>query len=193
MVHPNWSEDRMMPTVSLARFARLERVLVATDEKSVGSRTDVMFSTVHDIRMYYGHARKYNPELSTPRIAVGCLGWTGPERWSLHHGSHDNRQLVAVFQDYPAMKEHQRLLREKEMKFIKECFSPRQPTFIEKLRKAREASETDSNPKPAAPIPPPPPPPFVPSEPPTYEDATSTSTDTAMAEPTPEIPEESEP
>jgi len=188
MVHPNWSEEPKMPTVSLAQFTKLARVLVATDEKTISFRTEVLFSTVHDIRMYYAHARKHDPKLSTPRISVGCLGWTGLERWRLRHGSQDDRQLVAVFQDYAAMKEHQRLLREEERMFTRERFANPQPSFMQKLRQAREASESSSKSKDVAPVSPPL---FVASEPslepPSYEDAISTPTGTEMFQLTAEI------
>jgi hypothetical protein len=173
MVHPNWSDQRMMPTVPLARFPQLERVLVASDEKSIGFRSEVMFSTVHDIKMYYGATRRKQPEVTTPRIAVGCLGWTGKDRWTMHHGKHDNRQLVAVFQDYTAMKEHQRLLQEEEKRFTRERFGHRQPSFMLKLRQAREAHGAGSKPIHSV-IPAP----EIPSKPPTYEDATSTDATT---------------
>ncbi|TVY25624.1 hypothetical protein LHYA1_G006332 [Lachnellula hyalina] len=170
MVHPNWNDQRMMPTVPLARLPYLERVLVASDEKSIGLRSEVMFSTVHDIKMYYGITRKTAPEVTTPRIAVGCLGWTGKDRWTMHHGRHDNRQLVAVFQDYAAMKEHQRLLQEEEKRFTEERFGPRTPSFMVKLRQAREAHSTE--PKPISILP------DIKSlqKPPTYEEATSADT-----------------
>lgn len=169
MVHPNWNNQRMTPTVLLARFPLLERILVASDEKSIGLRNEVMFATVHDIKMYYGATRKQQPEVTTPRIAVGCLGWTGEERRKIHHGSHDNRQLVAVFQDYAAMKEHQKLLQEEEKTFTRERFGQTIPSFVLKLRQAREASKTglqSSSPKL--------PEPEDPSKLPTYDDATST-------------------
>ena len=188
MVHPNWSDQRMTPTVPLARFPQLERVLVASDEKSIGFRSEVMFSTVHDIKMYYGTTRRTEPGVITPRIAVGCLGWTGKDRWTMHHGRHDNRQLVAVFQDYAAMKEHQRLLQEEEKRFTEERFGPQQPSFMLKLRQAREAHGT--GPKPISPV--------VPTiedlatKPPTYEDATSTGTPTeeSSVEPSDEVVDE---
>lgn len=170
MVHPNWNDQRMTPTVALARFPCLERVLVASDEKSIGLRSEVMFSTVHDIKMYYAITRERSPEVTNPRIAVGCLGWTGKDRWTMHHGRHDNRQLVAVFQDYAAMKEHQKLLQEEEKRFTEERFGPRTPSFMLKLRLAREAHSTEPKPTPLFPA--------VESlsKPPTYEEATSADT-----------------
>ncbi|TVY31817.1 hypothetical protein LOCC1_G008924 [Lachnellula occidentalis] len=171
MVHPNWNDQRMLPTVPLAGFPLLERVLVASDEKSIGLRSEVMFSTVHDIKMYYGITRQREPEVTTPRIAVGCLGWTGKDRWTMHHGRHDNRQLVAVFQDYAAMKEHQRLLQEEEKRFTQERFGPRTPSFMLKLRQAREAHSTETKSIPSLPAIE-----SLSAKPPTYEEATFADT-----------------
>lgn len=209
MVHPSWSDERMKPTVPLAQFPQLDRLLVSSDEKSIGPRSNVMFDAVHDLRMYYVAVKKQNPNINIPWIAVGCLGWTGADRWAIHHGSRDNRQLVAVFQDYAAMKEHQRLLREEEKRFTQERFASRPPSFMLKLRLAREAYESGSIPRlnaasavikssssipspevvprpeitPAAEVLPTSqaaaPPVSVPALPPTYDDATSQDTTNA--------------
>ncbi|EPE29919.1 hypothetical protein GLAREA_01079 [Glarea lozoyensis ATCC 20868] len=184
MIHPNWSDKRMKPTVQFANFTKLQRVLVAADERSIGIQSQVMLDTIYDLKMYYTIAKQKLPETKTPKIAVGCLGWTGSEGKRLYHTNEDNRQLVGIFDTYAEMKDHQQSLRELEWKFTRDRFSTPKPSIIAKLQKARELSERN-NPtgighgEPSSPnndnlnvqvdIPP--------NEPPTYTDAVSGDAD----------------
>jgi hypothetical protein len=141
MIHPNWSDQRMKPTVQFAKFPQLKHVLVAADERSIGIQSQVMLDTIYDLKMYYTLAKRSMPKAKTPHIAVGCLGWTGPDGKRLYHTNEDNRQLVGVFESYGAMKDHQQSLRDMEWKFTRDRFSIPKPSIIAKLQRAKELSE----------------------------------------------------
>lgn len=149
MVHPNWTEERLRPMVELTRFPRLESILVAADEKSIGVQSQLMLDTVRDIKTYYVSSSATSKEPSEPqqpqkpkipRIAVGCLGWAGAERAKIRHGNAE-RELVAIFDDYGAMKDHLKYLREEEWRFTQERFVRPKPSFILKLQRARDMRE----------------------------------------------------
>ena len=94
-----------------------------------------MLGTVYDIQKYYDTtATPRNPDLVVPQIAVGCLGWTGSERQSMHHGHEDKRQLVAIFKNGADMKEHLKMLREEEWNFTQERFQHGRPKLTLRLR-----------------------------------------------------------
>lgn len=141
MVHPNWTDERMKPAVPLTRLRRLERVLVAADEKSIGFNSKFLLGTVYDIKMDYTIAKRKDANIKTPHIAIGCLGWTGADRRRLHHGNEDSRQLVAVFEDAGAMKDHLKALRDEEWNFTHGQSTSTVPSFLLKLQRAQEASE----------------------------------------------------
>jgi hypothetical protein len=142
MIHPNWSNNRMKPTVQFAMFPQLQTVLVAAEnERSIGNQSQVMLDTIYDLKMYYTMAKRTSPDVRIPRIAVGCLGWTGPDGKRLYHSKEDNRRLIGVFDSYAAMKEHQQSLRNMEWEFTRDRFSASKPSIIAKLAKARELSE----------------------------------------------------
>lgn len=139
MVHPNYTEERKMPTVLFEKLRFLERVLVAADEKSIGFQSQYMIGTVYDIDKYYmATARRRIPDVKKPYIAVGCLGWVGLERRSMHHGSEDRRQLVAVFENGNQMKAHAASLREEEWRFVQERFQQGRPKFKLNFRQRRD-------------------------------------------------------
>jgi hypothetical protein len=140
MVHPNWSDQRMRPTVLFAKLPLVKRVLVAADEKSIGFQSDIMLETVEDIKKYYSAVLKNKPEIKRPYIAVGCLGWTGEKRRNIRHGSEDTRQLVTVFENDTEMKAHLNFLRDEEWKFTQERFH--RPKIDHNLRRARERKES---------------------------------------------------
>jgi hypothetical protein len=144
MIHPNWSDKRMKPTVQFAKFTKLQRVLVAADERSIGIQSQVMLDTIYDLKMYYTIAKQKLPETKTPKIAVGCLGWTGSDGKRLYHTNEDHRQLVGIFDTYAEMKDHQQSLRDLEWKFTRDRFSTPKPSIIAKLQKARELSERNN-------------------------------------------------
>ena len=139
MVHPNWSDQRMRPTVLFAKLPLIKRVLVAADEKSIGFQNQVMLETVKDIKMYYNAVQNANPAVRRPYIAVGCLGWTGQERRSIRHGNEDTRQLVTIFENDSEMKAHLNFLREEEWKFTQRFDRPK---IVHSLRRARERKES---------------------------------------------------
>ncbi|KAH8682807.1 hypothetical protein BGZ60DRAFT_398766 [Tricladium varicosporioides] len=141
MVHPNWTDERMKPAVPLTRLRHLERVLVAADEKSIGFNSKFLLGTVYDIKMDYTIAKRKDIDITTPHIAIGCLGWTGADRRRLHHGNEDSRQLVAVFEDAGAMKNHLKALRDEEWKFTHGQSTGAVPSFLLKLQRAQEATE----------------------------------------------------
>jgi hypothetical protein len=146
MVHPNYTEERKKPTVLFEKLPSLERVLVAADEKSIGFQSKYMISTVYDIDKYYtATARTRIPNIKKPYIAVGCLGWVGPERRSMHHGSEDHRQLVAVFENDKEIKAHAASLREEEWKFVQERFHHQRPKLKLKFRERRDDSTVQSS------------------------------------------------
>ncbi|KAG9229816.1 hypothetical protein BJ875DRAFT_176969 [Amylocarpus encephaloides] len=141
MVHPNWSDQRMKPTVQLTKFTFLKTILVAADERSIGVQSKVMLDTIYDIKMYYNIAKRDNPSIQIPQTAVGCLGWTGADGRRIYHSNEDNRQLVGIFENYSAMKDHQQMLREEEWRFTRDRFTNPQAKFIAKLERARELSK----------------------------------------------------
>jgi hypothetical protein len=142
IIHPNWSNKRMTPTVQFAKFPQLKTILIAAEnERSIGNQGKVMLDTIYDLKMYYTMAKRISPEIKIPRVAVGCLGWTGPDGRRLYHSKEDNRQLVGVFDTYAAMKDHQQSLRNMEWEFTRDRFSTPKPSIIAKLQKAKELSE----------------------------------------------------
>ena len=141
MVHPNWSDQRMKPTIKFAKFPRLARILVAADERSIGIQSQVMMDTIYDLKIYFAIAKKHDTKVKMPDIAVGCLGWTGADGRRLHHANEDNRQLVGIFENYGEMKDHQGKLREEEWRFTRDHFATPKPSIIAKLERARELSE----------------------------------------------------
>jgi hypothetical protein len=93
-----------------------------------------MLGTVYDIQKYYDAVvKERNSFAMVPRIAVGCLGWTGSERQSMHHGDEDKRQLVATFKNGDDMKEHLKMLREEEWNFTQR-FQHGRPKLTLRLR-----------------------------------------------------------
>jgi hypothetical protein len=138
MVHPNYTEKRKKPTTLFEKLRSLQRILVAADEKMIGAQRKHMLATVYDIDKYYvAMARGRVPDIVRPYIAVGCLGWVGPERHSMHHGSEDHRQLVAVFDNEAQMADHAVLLREEEWKFVQERFKHGRPKLVLNFRQHR--------------------------------------------------------
>lgn len=133
MMHPNYTDDRKKPTVMFEKFPMLERILVAADERSIGTQSKFMLGTVYDIKLYY-HAvvRRRIPDVMVPYIAVGCLGWVGTERRKMHHDGGDNRRLVAVCENHAQMMIHLNSVREEEWRFIQEHRS--QPKLALNLR-----------------------------------------------------------
>ncbi len=141
MVHPNYTEERKKPTVLFEKLRALQQILVAADEKMIGAQRKHMAATVYDIDKYYmAMARRCNLDIARPDIAVGCLGWVGPERHSMHHGSEDHRQLVAVFDKEDQIAEHAALLREEEWKFVQERFKHGRPKLILNFRQHTSSS-----------------------------------------------------
>lgn len=121
MVHPNYTDERKKPTALFEKFAMLETVLVGADERSIGIQSKFMLGTVYDIKLYYvAMVKKRKPDVIVPYIAVGCLGWVGNERRTMHHGDGDNRQLVAVCDNHAQMMTHLNSVREEEWRFIQE-------------------------------------------------------------------------
>lgn len=146
MVHPNYTEERKTPTVLFEKLPRLERVLVAADEKSIGFHSKYMTSTAYDIDKYYmATARRRISDIKKPYIAVGCLGWVGLERRSMHHGLEDHRQLVAVFENDREMKAHAASLREEEWRFVQERFQQGRPKLTLNFRKQGQDSRRQSS------------------------------------------------
>lgn len=140
MVHPNWSGQRKDPVVSLASMPSIRRILVAADEKSIGVQSTVMLETMQDLKYYYYGFQKGMANSRIPYIAVGCLGWTGPERRSFWHGTEDSRQLLTVFENSAEMKAHLAYLREEEWKFTQQRFN--QPKIVHRLRRVLNDGET---------------------------------------------------
>ncbi|CZR60176.1 uncharacterized protein PAC_10072 [Phialocephala subalpina] len=121
MVHPNYTDERKKPTALFEKFNMLETVLVAADERSIGIQSKFMLGTVYDIKLYYdAMVKKRKPDVRVPYIAVGCLGWVGNERRTMHHGDGDNRRLVAVCDNHAQMTMHLNSVREEEWRFIQE-------------------------------------------------------------------------
>ncbi|KAL5319359.1 hypothetical protein ACEPPN_012410 [Leptodophora sp. 'Broadleaf-Isolate-01'] len=125
MVHPHYTDERKRPSAQFEKLARLEQILVAADEKSIGFQSKFILGTAYDIKLYYAadvRSRKSvrGPGVRTPYIAVGCLGWTGDERRKMHRGEQDTRELVAVFENEAQMKVHLAGVREEEWRFTQE-------------------------------------------------------------------------
>ncbi|PVH75718.1 hypothetical protein DL98DRAFT_315416 [Cadophora sp. DSE1049] len=121
MVHPHYTDERKRPTALFEKLPRLEQVLVAADEKSIGFQSKFILGTAYDIKLYYAaDVRKRLPDFKIPYIAVGCLGWTGSERRKMHHGTQDTRELVKVFENEVQMKAHLSEVREEEWRFTQE-------------------------------------------------------------------------
>ncbi|KAH7378063.1 hypothetical protein BKA64DRAFT_714562 [Cadophora sp. MPI-SDFR-AT-0126] len=118
MVHPHYSDERKRPTTQIEKLPKLEQVLVAADEKSLGFQSKFILGTAYDIKLYYAaDVRRRVPGFRVPYIAVGCLGWTGTERRKMHHGVQDTRELVRVCENEAQMREHLREVREEEWRF----------------------------------------------------------------------------
>jgi hypothetical protein len=119
MVHPNYTDDRKKPSASFERLHSLERILVAADEKSIGIQSKFMLGTIYDMHLYYyAQLKRQNPDVKIPYIAVGCLGWVGDERRTMHHGDEDKRQLVAICDTHAQMMAHLNSVREEQWNFI---------------------------------------------------------------------------
>jgi hypothetical protein len=102
-----------------------------------------MLGTVYDIQKYYeAIAKPRKPDLVVPRIAVGCLGWTGSERQNMHHGHEDKREIVAIFRNGEDMKEHLKMLREEEWRFTQEHFQHSRPRLTLHLRPGARPSSS---------------------------------------------------
>ncbi len=143
MVHPNYTEERRRPTARFEKFPDLESILVAADEKSIGLHNKFMLGTVYDIKLYYeADVKKRMPDVRIPYIAVGCLGWTGGERWKMHHGSEDTRELVAVFENDAQMKARLSLVREEERRFTQQLQLGK-PKLTLKFRQAKAGDEKE--------------------------------------------------
>jgi 2EXR family len=142
MVHPNWSGERKVPTVSLASVPSIRQILVAAEEKSIGIRSSVMLETMQDLKYYYYGCRKQKMAIRIPYIAVACLGWTGPERKSPWHGSEDKRQLLTVFENVTEMKAHLAYLREEEWTFTQQQ-RVIQPRIVHRLRQVLNRDEEE--------------------------------------------------
>lgn len=137
MVHPNYTEERKTPTALFEKLRSVQRVLVAADEKMIGTQRKHMVATVYDIDKYYMHTAKGRiPDIKRPYIAVGCLGWVGAERHRWHHPSEDHRQLVAVYDHEDQMAEHAVMLREEEWKYVQDRFKQGRPKSILKFKQA---------------------------------------------------------
>jgi hypothetical protein len=105
------------------------------DFGQIGVQSKFMLGTIYDIQKYYDAIAKARKSFAmVPRIAVGCLGWTGSERQSMHHGDEDKRQLVAIFKNGEDMKEHLKMLREEEWNFTQQRFQHGRPKLTLRLR-----------------------------------------------------------
>ena len=140
MVHPNWSGQPKIPAVALATIPSIRKILVAADEKSIGIQSKVMLETMQDIKYYYYGVQRGKENARMPYIAVGCLGWTGPDRRSLQHGAEDSRQLLTVFENFAEMKAHLAYLRDEQWKFTLQQKLD-QPRIVHKLRRVLNHGE----------------------------------------------------
>ncbi|CAL3966135.1 hypothetical protein PZA11_002891 [Diplocarpon coronariae] len=136
MVHPNYTDERKKPLARLERFAALERILVAADEKSVGAQSKFMMGTVHDLRMYFrADVGRRLLGFKSPYIAVGCLGRERARARTMGlglgrgegegEGDGDRRELVAVFDSVEEMKRQLENLRGEEWRFTQEMKNER--------------------------------------------------------------------
>jgi hypothetical protein len=131
MIHPNYTEGRMKPGIPIERMKFVEKILITADEKSIGSHTDLMQASVYDLRKFYEFGQKNRGSQGAakiPYIAVGCLGWVGEEKSKIRHGDEDHRELIAVFAGYAEIKMHLNVMREEEMRFLKERFGGEKKT-----------------------------------------------------------------
>lgn len=90
MVHPHYTDGPRKPTTRFKNLPFLEQILVAADEKSIGSRSRFMIGTMADIQTFYAQL-PCKKGIKVPCTAAGCLGWTGIERRKIHHGDEDGR------------------------------------------------------------------------------------------------------
>ncbi|PQE23132.1 hypothetical protein CJF32_00004532 [Rutstroemia sp. NJR-2017a WRK4] len=127
MVHPNWSGVRVRPLVLFGSLPSVKNVLVAVDEKSIGLQSKVLMESTWDIRSYY----QSQPGTPLPYIAVGCLGWMGDDRWRLHRGERDTRELIRVLESYATMHTHKKELESERRRFIEQRVDD---TLIRNLR-----------------------------------------------------------
>ncbi|KUJ11570.1 uncharacterized protein LY89DRAFT_227657 [Mollisia scopiformis] len=156
IVHASYTDDRKKPITMFEKFSSLEQILVAGEERSIGTQSKFMLGTVYDIKLYYvAMVKKRKPDVRIPYIAIGCLGWTGNERRQMHHGSGDNRQLLAVFDNQSQMMTHLSSVREEEWRFIQERRSQARLTLHLRRRDdprgTRQPSSTGQNTYPTTP------------------------------------------
>jgi hypothetical protein len=105
------------------------------DFGQIGVQSKFVLGTVYDIQKHYDAIAKERKSFAmVPRIAVGCLGWTGSERRNMHHGEEDKRQLVAIFRNGDDMKEYLKMLREEEWNFTQQRFQHGRPKLTLRLR-----------------------------------------------------------
>jgi hypothetical protein len=139
MVHPHYTDGPKNPTIRFENLPFLEQILVATDEKSIGSQSKFMIGTLADIQTFYKQL-PCTKDFTVPYIAVACLGWTGAERRKIHHGDEDGRQLVAVYENDAQMKSHLNRIREEQWRFTQENFLGSRPKLNLKLRRPSEGA-----------------------------------------------------
>jgi hypothetical protein len=149
MINPNYTEQRMKPGLAFEKLPNLREVLVVADEKSVGLKDKFMLASVYDLRKYFEGAKRQNPKIKLPRIAVGCLGRVGRDRLQIAHSMEDRRQLIAVFDNQAEIKEHLNKVREEESNFLRSTFSQRagfklkfRPGYSMESTTRRSANET---------------------------------------------------
>jgi len=123
MVNPNYTEERMKPGLAFEKLPELREVLVVADEKSVGMKKKFMLASVYDLQKYFEGAKRRDPSIRIPYIAVGCLGWVGNDRMRIWHSMEDRRQLVAVFENSNEIQEHLSKVRGEETQFLERTFS----------------------------------------------------------------------
>ncbi|KAM3082304.1 hypothetical protein ACMFMG_004748 [Clarireedia jacksonii] len=139
MVHPNWSGVRVRPLVLFGTLPSVKKVLVAADEKSIGLQSKVLMESTWDIRSYY---QSINAQL--PYIAIGCLGWTGDDRWSMQHGDGDTRELMGIFESYATMHIHKKALENERRMFTEQRVMD--PELVRKLRSLGPTSNAQNSP-----------------------------------------------
>lgn len=176
MVHPNWSGVRARPLVLFGTLASVRNVLVAADEKSIGPQSKVLMESTWDIRSYY-----QKNSTRVPYIAVGCLGWTGDDRWSMQHGDRDTRELIAVFENYAQMHIYKKALEKERRRFTEQRIAD--PKLFQNLRSVDVSHDTPANVQDT---------PSEPGPPPAYwevvDDETQTKDNSTESNPTPEEP-----
>lgn len=137
MVNPNYTDSRLRPGIPVQNFTALERILVVADEKSLGAQGKFLLASVYDLQKYYEGMKRKDSGVKIPYIAIGCLGWTGEEKGKLVHGEEDARQLVAVFDSHAQMKDYLGVMREEEVRFLKERFEGKNSGFKLKFREGK--------------------------------------------------------